>query len=242
MRGRRVAGAAVAIGALLCSACTPKGAENTQKEDTRKVLTPTYTPLFPPTSAPNGESAVATSSSSSELPTTTSSPDAAPVTASVTDPVGDLTPSPLDPPPPWADLVGADLTRDASGFTLAIHLGGGRAPSDTDSTHTMNIGSFYDINGDGQVDEEVWANLSSNGWSGAWFDDQRRAALVHDSRITITVAGDAVVLRFPLDRVAKATTFRWSVASEWGSYASVGTVAAARDDCPDNDQPVSFPG
>lgn len=250
MRGRRAGTLLVAAVLVTVGACTPKGAKKAEEEGNKRALTPTYAPASsaPSTSAVvNATGTVPSTETSSAAvpptPTTTSGTAAsAPVTVSLTDPTGDVTPSPVDRPPPWADLVGADLTFDGSSFTLKVHLGGGQAPSDIDGNHTMNIGSFYDVNGDGQVDQEVWANLVYGGWGGAWFDDQKHtASFVDNSKVTVTVEGDAVVLRFPLDHV-NADSFRWSVASEWGSYAVIGTVAAARDDCPDNDQPASFPG
>ena len=235
------------VGLLVLGACTPKGAEKVEKEDNRRALTPTYAPSsgLPSSAGAPGASEAGATSTLSTAPQLTSPVATAstPVTVAISDPFGDLTPSPLDPPPPWADLVGADLTRDANGFTLIVRLGGGQAPTWTDNEHTMNIASFYDVDGDGQIDEEVWANLVSGGWGSASFDDRAKTARFEgDSGVTVTVAGDAIVLRFPLDHVANATNFRWSVASEWGQFAVINTTAAARDDMPDNDVPASFPG
>src|SRR5688572_15156967 len=117
-------------------------------------------------------------------------------TAAVVDRQGDLTLS-VDPPPAWADLVGGTLIRRADGFELRVRLGGGSAPTTTDEDHTMNIASFYDVDGDGGIDYEVWANLASGGWGGSWRDDRRRTARFGDrAEVAITVAGDEVVLRF----------------------------------------------
>lgn len=251
MRGRQAIGAiailvafAIAVWALLIR--TPDGAKKAIEEGSRKQLVPTYTDAFGSSAGPDSNSAPNSSSADAQAETTTitaSSIITTPITVLIADPFGDLTPSVLDPPPPWADLVGADLTLDATGYTLRVHLGGGQAPNNIDADHTMNIGSFFDLDGDGQIDEEVWANLVSGGWGGAWFNDhQGQAKFVDDSGVDVTVEGDAVVLRFGTDKVLKAKSFRWSIASEWGKYAVIGTVAAARDDDPDNDQPASFPG
>lgn len=164
-------------------------------------------------------------------------------TAAITDPAGDLTPSPVDPPPPWADLVGATLLRRADGFELRVRLGGGSAPMGTDEDHTMNVASFYDVDGDGTVDYEVWANLASRGWGGSWFDNRRGTARFTDkANVAITMAGDEVVLRFPHSHLGNAEQFRWSLASEWGGYDVLSTAGTARDDAPDNDGAARFPG
>lgn len=165
-------------------------------------------------------------------------------TSSFGDPVGDLTPSPLDPPPPWADLAGASLTRGADGYELRVKLGGGSAPSTTDEDHTMNVASFYDVDGDGRIDFEVWANLASGGWGSSYFDNRpgRRGGGFQDrSGVTVTVRGDEVVLAFPLSHLGGAERFRWALASEWGRYDVLGTPAMARDDAPDNDAAARFP-
>jgi hypothetical protein len=163
-------------------------------------------------------------------------------TAAIVDRQGDLTPS-LDPPPPWADLLGSTLVRRADGFELRVRLGGGSAPTMTDRDHTMNVASFYDVDGDGGIDYEVWANLASGGWGGSWFDNVGKKARYGDrSNVAIEVVGDEVVLRFPLSHVGGAERFRWSLASEWGRYKTLGTPATARDDLPDNDDPAHFPG
>jgi len=165
-----------------------------------------------------------------------------PTFATITDPVGVRTFS-ADPPPPWADLAGATLSRLNDGYELRVQLGGGQAPTSTDSNHTMNIASFYDVDGDGTVDYEVWANLADTGWGTSYFDDKHgRSAFKGDSGVAVSVDGGFLVLTFPLDHLAGADSFRWSLASEWGSYAVIGSDLAARDDAPDNDQPATFPG
>lgn len=186
-----------------------------------------------------------TSTPGAQGTTATSSADGTAVPerrSSFTDPVGDLTPSPADPPPPWADLAGATLIRRASGFELRIELGGGSAPSTTDEDHTMNIASFFDVNGDGGIDFEVWANLSSGGWGSSYFDNRKRGGHFQGgSGVTVTVEGPHVVVAFPLSHLEGAERFRWALASEWGRYEVLGTLAMARDDAPDNDAAARFP-
>ena len=107
----------------------------------------------------------------------------------------------------------------------------------------MNIASFYDVDGDGRIDFEVWANLAARGWGGSWFDNRAGAARYGDkAEVGITVAGDEVVLRFPLSHLGGLDRFRWALASEWGRYEALSTKATARDDAPDDDGAARFPG
>jgi hypothetical protein len=162
----------------------------------------------------------------------------------VTDRAGDATPSLVDRAPAWADLVGARLVRSDGGFELRVRLDGGSAPQKTDDDdHTMNIASFYDLDGDGRIDTEVWLNVASSGWGATWFDNVGDGGGFQEgSGVTVTPEGDEVVARFPLSHLGGAERFRWALASEWGRYEAIGTVAAARDDVPDNDNVAAFPG
>lgn len=106
----------------------------------------------------------------------------------------------------------------------------------------MNVASFYDVNGDGQIDYEVWANLADSGWSPSYFDDTAGTARFGPAAgITVTIAEDELVLRFPASHLGGAARLRWSLASEWGRYEVISTMGAARDDAPDNDGAASFP-
>lgn len=162
--------------------------------------------------------------------------------ATTTDARGDLTPAVGDAAPAWADLTGAELIMTARSFELRVTLGGDAPAQSPDGDHTMNVAAFFDVDGDGALDYEVWANLASGGWGGAWYDDRAgTAAFVDESGVTVAPEGGALVVRFPADHLGGATWFRWSIASEWGRHATIGTVAAARDDAPDGDAPMAFP-
>jgi hypothetical protein len=105
----------------------------------------------------------------------------------------------------------------------------------------MNIASFYDVDGDGRIDFEIWVNLGEGGWGPVWYDDQDNAAIGEDSNVTVEVEGDQLQLLFPdvmLDRPAR---LRFSIASEYGPMATIGTDLARRDDAPDDDRAVAFP-
>ena len=237
-----------ALGAWLLFIRTPDDSSSTsasQSSNGARPLTPTY-PAIEPTTATVEVSTTSvappeSSSTGATTATTAAAPTDAPTSATISDPVGDRTFS-ADSPPPWADLAGATLSRSSAGYELRVHLGGGQAPTNTDANHTMNVASFYDVDGDGTVDFEVWANLADTGWATSYFDDNTgRSAFKNDSGVAVRVEGDSLVLDFPLDHLGDATTFRWSLASEWGSYAVLGTDLAARDDAPDDDQPAAFP-
>lgn len=178
----------------------------------------------------------------------TQSPDALPpvepraTQGGFTDPAGDVTPTPLDPAPKFADLTGARLIRRIDGFELRVRLNDAAPSASPDDDHTMNIASFYDVDGDGSINFEVWLNLGPGGWGGSWFDnDTEQAKFQEDAQLNITVEGNEVVAKFPVGHVGGAERFRWSLASEYGRYEAIGTVAMARDDAPDNDQPATFP-
>ena len=103
-------------------------------------------------------------------PTAATSASAAPaatrtLTASLSDPSGDVQGS-LTGAPEHVDVTGATLTRGADAFTLRVSFAGAVPASDTDKTE--NVASFYDLDGDGQIDYEVWATLADNGWSGSY--------------------------------------------------------------------------
>lgn len=162
--------------------------------------------------------------------------------ASVIDAEGDPTPSPIDPPPPWSDLLGARLSRSDAGFELRVRVAGGGAPSSSGSDgHTMNVASFYDVDGDGSIDYEVWANIAESGWGGSHFDNGAgTGAYLEDSGVAIRTDGDEVVITFPHAHLNDARSFRWSVASEWGRYEAIGTPSAVRDQAPDGGGGVEF--
>jgi hypothetical protein len=163
--------------------------------------------------------------------------------AEVTDPAGDASTSLVDSPPRWADLLAGVITRQAGADELRIRLGGDRAPTSSgDDDHTMNLAMYADVDGDGRIDYEVWANLDNGGWGGAWYDDVHQTARFgKDSGIAVSVEGDQVVLRFDADHLGAVDRFRWSLSLEWARYSTLGSPAAVRDSAPANGAPASFP-
>jgi hypothetical protein len=175
--------------------------------------------------------------------TTTTTADVRTESVSFDDPVGDATPGVgTGTPPAWTDLAGASLDRRGNAYRLAIRLGGDRAPARSDGTSTMNIASFYDVDGDGSIDFEIWANLGPEGWGAAWYDEEERAAFGEDSNVTVLVEDNEVVLLFPDVMLGTPDRFRFSLASEYGELSTIGSSFARRDDAPDGDRAVAFPG
>lgn len=248
MLGRRrntLLGVALVVGLAACaSGGGGDGIDAPEALEGRSGLTPTYAPETTSAggSALTSTTIVATSTTGAPAggASTTAVPGAP--SSAITDPVGDATAGDGSAPG-WADLVGARLTREPSHFELRVQLGEA-APSGSGSPdRTMNVASFFDVDGDGQVDYEIWANLSDGGWDGSWFDDRRDAsALPDEAALDVLVEGGELVVRFPPEYVEGASAFRWSLASEYGSYLALGTQMTARDDAPDGDVAVAFPG
>lgn len=106
----------------------------------------------------------------------------------------------------------------------------------------MNLASFYDVDGDGEIDYEIWANLASGGWGASYFDNDRgTGAFQEESFVTVHTEADEVVLRFALLHLDRSSRFRWSLASEWGSYEAIGSTSMVRDYAPDGGSAAMFP-
>lgn len=180
-----------------------------------------------------------TPSASSATPTRTSVPIAEPGgSGRLDDSAGDVTGLTS---PGWADLRSAELARANSGFTLT-HEANEAFPEQGHGTNTMNIATFVDIDGDGDIDYEIWANLSPEGWGTSYFDEREGTArYAADDSVDVEVVDGDVVLRFPASHLAQAPSFRWSIASEYGPYEAIGTDAMARDYLPDDRSGRPFP-
>lgn len=254
MRHLRLKAAACCVVAMLTTACGGGEAERGLDE----LGTPSFTPVeepevesgsSTPTSGPQGspQSPTATTEvggSADDGAATDESPGATVPLERVefTDPVGDATPGVgSGAPPPWTDLAGGSLERRADAYRLIVRLGGD-APTRAPGSETMNIASFYDVDGDGSIDYEIWVNLGPDGWGPVWYDDQGNAAPGEDSNVTVEIEGDEVRLVFPGVMLASPDRLRFSIASEYGELTTIGSSFARRDDAPDDDQAVSFPG
>jgi hypothetical protein len=157
----------------------------------------------------------------------------------VSDPAGDLSRS-LEGAPASADIVEVTLRR--SGSTVEVRTKFAAAvPTRQSGAKGMNVASFYDVDDNGIVDYEVWASLADDGWGTGHLDRrEERASFGPATGIEVSVEGDTLVTTFPLDRIGGADVFRWSAASEWGSFESMAASTSARDYAPDEGA-VDFP-
>lgn len=158
---------------------------------------------------------------------------AATVTSQVSDPTGDTTSPLLGSAPDEADLIAGTVERTGRGeVTVIIELA--EAPEPPDDGTTMNVASFHDLTGDGEIDLELWLNHSEQGWFPSWRDNRAgEAAYGDESGLTLEVEGASLELTVPAERVGEVTTWRWSLGLEWGRYEWLGTDAAAHDLAPD---------
>ena len=161
----------------------------------------------------------------------TASPEV--VRSSVTDPQGDTTSPLLGSAPEWADLVGGSVERSGTGdVTLTLVLAA--EPEPPREGTTMNVAAFHDLTGDGNIDVEVWANWSADGWFPSWRNNiDGVAAYGDDTGIEVRADGAELQLVVPAERFDDTTSWRWSMGMEWGRYEWLGTSAAAHDLAPD---------
>lgn len=161
------------------------------------------------------------------------------MTAHVRDATGDVRGG-SGPSPSYVDLTGAELTRQRDGFELRVSVAGDLPARQGPDGRTMNVASFYDTDGDGAIDYEVWATLADDGWGSSYrYPDGARFGA--DSGVSVHPEGRTLVLRFPLDHLGAARSFRWAVGSEWGSYAQIGSGTTAADHAPGSGA-TAFPG
>lgn len=169
-------------------------------------------------------------------------PSAAPTDAPVrvADPTGDLGRS-VEGAPAHADIVAVQLIRTGDEVEVRSTFAGA-VPEKQTGDKGMNVASFYDVDGNGMVDYEIWASLADDGWGTGYLDDRSNEASFGPSTgIEVSVEGRTLVTRFPADRIGDPETFRWSAASEWGSYQSMAASTSARDYAPDHGA-ARYPG
>jgi hypothetical protein len=165
---------------------------------------------------------------------------AGPVPVRVSDPAGDLSRS-VEGAPDSADIVAVELSR--TGETIEVRTTfAGEVPTRQSGGKGMNVASFYDVDGNGVVDYEVRASLADNGWGTGHLDRrEEKASYGPSTGIAVSVQARTLVASFPADRIGGAQRFRWSAASEWGSYEAMAASTSARDYAPDSGA-VDYPG
>lgn len=253
---------AVAVTFVMSVACVPPAARDQLAEEGPGGLQPTFEATTPaaeptgpvpetprPTTGPStipsdpSERDAATTGASPRPPTEAATAPSAPVVrrAELVDPVGDVDEPVLVDAPDYADLASASIEVGDGAVTLSVSFSG-RTPERSDDDHTMNVASFYDVDGNGSIDFEVWANLSSSGWGTSWFDNRDgRALFGADDEAEASVTPDALTLHFPHEYLGDAGSFRWALAAEWGTYEALATNQMTSDRAPDEGRPADFP-
>lgn len=258
--------AVLAVALAIGAACVPPAArEQVEEAQAGRQLEPSFAPTSeapgattpsptagsdltpsdaPTPDAPTPTDAAVPSPAPAAPDPSTSEPAPAAVrgSAAVQDPAGDVEEPLLADPPAYADLRAGSLEVDGPDVTLSVSFHAD-TPERSDEDHTMNVASFYDVDGDGRIDYEVWGNLSSTGWGTSWFDNREGKALFgSDDEVGVEVTRDALVLRFPRHYLGGAETFRWALAAEWGTYEALATGRMTSDQAPDEGRPAPFPG
>ncbi len=159
-----------------------------------------------------------------------------PLRASVSDPAGDVRGS-LTGAPAYADLTGAAFTRDDV-FEVRVSFAGAVPQRQTDD-RIVQVATFYDLDGDGETDYEVWASLADNGW-GTSYRTPDGARFGEDSGARARPEGNDLVITFPLSHLERADAMAWAVGAQWGTLEQISTGTTSKDNAPDGGW-ASFP-
>jgi len=152
-----------------------------------------------------------------------------PVRASISDPTGDVRGT-LTGAPSYADLTGAELTRGAA-FEVRVSFAGAVPQRQTDD-RIVQVATFYDLDGDGQTDYEVWASLADDGW-GTSYRTPDGARYGDASGARARPEGNDLVLTFPLTHLERAGSTAWAVGAQWGTLEQVASGTTSKDNAPD---------
>lgn len=152
-----------------------------------------------------------------------------PLSASVSDPTGDVRGA-LTGAPPYADLTGATLTRGGA-FEVRVSFAGAVPQRQTDD-RIVQVATFYDLDGDGETDYEVWASLADDGW-GTSYRTPEGARYGDDSGAQARPEGSDLVITFPLSHLQRASSMAWAVGAQWGTLEQVASGTTSKDNAPD---------
>jgi hypothetical protein len=133
--------------------------------------------------------------------------------------------------PSHVDVVAVSVTLHDDELAVRIDVAAG-LPTRKTGAEVQNLVFFADVDGDGEIDYEVLASLSDDGW----FPSRRQpdgATYGAGSGVQVSVAGASLTLRFDTSGLGGARAFRWAVGSEWGTYEQVSTGTTAQDLAPD---------
>lgn len=159
-----------------------------------------------------------------------------PSRASVSDPTGDVRGT-LTGAPPYADLTRAALTR-GDAFEVRVSFAGAVPQRQTDD-RIVQVATFYDLDGDGETDYEVWASLSDDGW-GTSYRTPDGARFGEDSGARARPEGNDLAITFPLTHLQRAKRMAWVVGAQWGTLEQVASGTTSKDNAPDGGW-ASFP-
>lgn len=154
---------------------------------------------------------------------------AGPLRASVSDPTGDVRGT-LTGAPTYTDLTGAALTRGGV-FEVRVSFAGAVPARQTDD-RIVQVATFYDLDGDGETDYEIWASLADDGW-GTSYRTPGGARFGDDSGARARPEGDDLVISFPLTHLRRADSLAWAVGAQWGTLEQVATGTTSKDNAPD---------
>jgi hypothetical protein len=161
---------------------------------------------------------------------------------SIEDAAGDVqSGTPLQDPPAWVDLREVRLERLPDGFELTVEFDA-PVPVRRDDERITNVATFYDVDGDGELDYQIYATSTSDGWGSAHYDHVAgRSRYGDDDGIDVTVEDGVLVLRFSASHLGQASRFQWSAATQWGTLAELEAGTDARDRAPDDGRAVLWP-
>lgn len=152
-----------------------------------------------------------------------------PLRAAVSDPTGDVRGT-LTGAPPYADLTGAALTR-GDAFEVRVSFAGAVPQRQTDD-RVVQVATFYDVDGDGETDYEVWASLADDGW-GTSYRTPDGARFGADSGARARPEGNDLLITFPLTHLQRAERTAWAVGVQWGTLEQVASGTTSKDNAPD---------
>lgn len=250
--------------AATLTACVAPGAE-VPDEESVGLQQPTFAPLSPtPSTTPSDDvsaspAPVVPSPSRSGAPGT-SAPTPAPTASEVS---REPTATPTATPRPVRGVL-FDGTGDMEGLQagqapdhadlreLTLHMGAeeGRitlafaapAPEAADGDQILNVATYHDVSGDGNVDYEIWASLTSEGWGTSWYDLRAGTArFAAEDEVDVEVVDGVVVLTFPPSHLDDARSGRWLASSEWGTALTMSSGTSATDDAPDDRSGAAWP-
>lgn len=263
--------AALLVLALTTAACVAPGASVEDPGPTVGLQDPTFAPLptettEPATSAPASPVATGSETATPNAPATTppdepepaptptaepttgpdapdepASPRPAPVTGRLEDATGDLRGLEAARAPGHADLREVVLTMGADEGRITIAFAD-PAPEAGEDDEILNVATYHDVTGDGQVDYEIWASMTANGWGTSWFDLRAGTArYAADDDVDVEVVDGVVVLTFPPSHLDDTRSGQWLASSEWGTAVTISSGTSAIDDAPDDRSGAAWP-